>query len=672
MSRDAFLLRQIGDEPPLLADGRKPPDRREVSLRWLSGTFMTAVTSSLLMGVALFGALEGREQLALPAEALASTDMDGRDAPSKVEKGSRLFQSVVASKVTDREIMEVSTMVRDGDRDVVRKQPFAHVRMQLAAAKAPTKSYPKFDPLKIFASEDTDTAPVHTGQIYGADVDSEISLRTVDFPLSAAGRPFAASMTLAEAEETVRTNGSVLTDGTVQLASLYYVDPRRFASAAGEFDFAIGQYANVRTENVSVAPMEPDFIHQTPEFVDDIIPIRKATAVGEALLNAGYDELQFATARDALAKMRGGDGDHPLLARAACHGVGLVPTCGGWHGVQRLRGGMRCGHWPEVDRRLCRARGRRCARDRVHRAEHLPVRASDGDVPCGRWTCADLVADLLDELSNLCGRGGTVVAILFKEREREPLDRLWHRHDLARRDGRLGDLRHQDRHRVRAIKGGLATEHLVEDAAERVDITATIQLLAAALLRAHVVWRAKDLPRARELRLGAGVLGDAEVEQLGVDVLPCGLLQEDVVWLEVAVDDVLCMRCFERGGDLLCDHQDLLERERVLLEPIRERHPLQKLHRQIEDVVLGLAEVEDGHAVGVVDGGRDLCFAEEAVDELVARDETWPQGLDGDLAVDAALGAFVDGAHASFTDFLLDDPAPLEDATEHGIALSIA
>jgi hypothetical protein len=37
-------------------------------------------------------------------------------------------------------------------------------------------------------------------------------------------------MSLEEAEETVRTNGSVLTDGTVQLASLNYVDPRRFGS----------------------------------------------------------------------------------------------------------------------------------------------------------------------------------------------------------------------------------------------------------------------------------------------------------------------------------------------------------------------------------------------------------------------------------------------------------
>ena len=80
MPNDDFLARQMGDEPPLLAGGRKPPDKREISLRWLSGTFMTGITSSLLMGVALFGAMEGREQLAIPAEALASTDIsaDGR------------------------------------------------------------------------------------------------------------------------------------------------------------------------------------------------------------------------------------------------------------------------------------------------------------------------------------------------------------------------------------------------------------------------------------------------------------------------------------------------------------------------------------------------------------------------------------------------------------------
>ena len=59
----------MGEEPPLIADGRAgPPDRREISARWLSGTFLTGLTSSVLMGVALFAALDGREQLATPPE----------------------------------------------------------------------------------------------------------------------------------------------------------------------------------------------------------------------------------------------------------------------------------------------------------------------------------------------------------------------------------------------------------------------------------------------------------------------------------------------------------------------------------------------------------------------------------------------------------------------------
>jgi hypothetical protein len=63
-----------GDEPPLTVGGRRrPPDRREVSARWLAGTFLTGVTSCMLIGVALFAALDGREQLATPPEIHAMT-----------------------------------------------------------------------------------------------------------------------------------------------------------------------------------------------------------------------------------------------------------------------------------------------------------------------------------------------------------------------------------------------------------------------------------------------------------------------------------------------------------------------------------------------------------------------------------------------------------------------
>ena len=301
MPSDEFLARQMGDQPPLLADGRKPPDRREISLRWLSGTFMTGITSSLLMGVALFGALEGREQLALPAEALAATDLNAGQAGA-VEKGARLIQSVVTAKPMDRSIMEVSTMVRDGDHDVVRRQPFVHVNIALASAlpASANKKYPKFDPLDIFSTGDAEAASsVRTGVIYGADVDSEISLRTFDFPLDTPGRPYAAAMSLEEAEETVRTNGSVLTDGTVQYAALNYVDPRRFGSNRLELDFSASLNARVIAENVSVASYSPTSQPRV-DYLDDIVPVRKTAGMAEILDSAGYNEEQYAGALQTL------------------------------------------------------------------------------------------------------------------------------------------------------------------------------------------------------------------------------------------------------------------------------------------------------------------------------------------------------------------------------------
>jgi hypothetical protein len=221
-----------------------------------------------------------------------------------VEKGDRLVPSVVTAKPADKSIMEVSTMVRDGDRDVVRKQPFAHVKIALAAnhPNAAAKSYPRFNPLKIFSAGDAEAASsVRTGVIYGAEVDSEISLRTIDFPLEAPGHPFAASMSLDEAEETVRTNGSVLTDGTVQFASLNYVDPRRFGSNRLELDFSASLNARVIAENVSIASYSPQ-AQQRTDYVDDIIPVRKAAALSDILDGAGYTAEQYQAALDMLAQ----------------------------------------------------------------------------------------------------------------------------------------------------------------------------------------------------------------------------------------------------------------------------------------------------------------------------------------------------------------------------------
>ncbi|MDL2403287.1 M23 family metallopeptidase [Rhizobium mayense] len=289
MMTDKMMLRSLGNEPPILADGRRAPDRREVSLRWLSGTFLTGITSSILMGVALFAALDGRQQLAIPAEAYATADSGSHDSTeNQVTRGGRLVPTAIASKPSDRNILEVSTVVHDGDKEVVRRQPFAHVKIALATNRVATESYPAFDPLAIFSADDN-IAPAanRTGAIYGSDVESEVSLKTVPFPAKDMPFPLAGSMSLDEVEANVRSNGSVLVDDNTQLSALYYVDPRRFATDDTDVDLTAGLAARVVEENMSVSSSEA-VTSQTEEFADDIIPVREDTPIGTALANAGY------------------------------------------------------------------------------------------------------------------------------------------------------------------------------------------------------------------------------------------------------------------------------------------------------------------------------------------------------------------------------------------------
>ncbi|AUX77625.1 MULTISPECIES: M23 family metallopeptidase [Sinorhizobium] len=289
------MLRSLGDQPPILADGRRAPDRREISMRWLSGTFLTGITSSLLMGVALFAALDGRQQLAIPAEAFAAVDpaAPGAAPISAAKRGNRILSPNIVAKPADKTVMEVSTMIHDGEKEVVRRQPFVHVKMALAANHQASEDYPAFDPLAIFSTDEAEAEPppAKTGTIYGSDVESEVALKTVNFPLKGSGFSFAPSMSLDEVEENVRTNGSVLTEGNTQVASLFYVDPQRFASDANNLDLIQGLSARIVEENMTVSTHET-ITEQSTEYADDVIPVRRATPIATVLVNAGYARAQ--------------------------------------------------------------------------------------------------------------------------------------------------------------------------------------------------------------------------------------------------------------------------------------------------------------------------------------------------------------------------------------------
>jgi murein DD-endopeptidase MepM/ murein hydrolase activator NlpD len=308
MMTDRKMIRSLGNEPPILADGRRAPDRREISLRWLSGTFLTGITSSILMGVALFAALDGRQQLALPAEAFAALGPQNHATRSSVtaKRGERIIEPTLVAKPADKKIMEVSTMIHDGEKEVVRRQPFAHVKMALAANHVVAEDYPRFDPLSIFSTSSKEAQPIsRTGTIYGSDVESEVALQTGNFPTGGSALDYADQMSIDEVEENVRTNGSVLTDGSTQVASLYYVDPRRFASDNSEIDLLQGLTARIVEENMSVSgfdTLSPD----DTEYADDVIPVRRATDIVQVMTAAGYTKAQAEDLATYLEKPLGG------------------------------------------------------------------------------------------------------------------------------------------------------------------------------------------------------------------------------------------------------------------------------------------------------------------------------------------------------------------------------
>jgi murein DD-endopeptidase MepM/ murein hydrolase activator NlpD len=338
MQDSSHAIAALGNEPPLVGDGRSgPPDRREVSARWLSGTFLTGITSSVLLGVALFAALDGREQLATPPEI---ANVDDMAAPDGAAKTARVVSPRTVAKARDRRRLEVSTVQKAGDRDVVRTLPFVQVSMALAAGHTTTRQYPPFNPLEVFAEDAASARPaVSQGLIYGAKVESEVMLRTVDFDVATASFDESSELSADEVEDVVRQTAAILTDGAVRVAALHYVDPERFGASLATQTLGTSYGVRIVQENVSVAARQ--FGPQAGgEFAEDIIPFTSDMEVAAAFAASGYAPEDTAGMVEALAKLTG----RPGLPAGSVLRVGLevrdeasrIVRCSVYDGVRHV------------------------------------------------------------------------------------------------------------------------------------------------------------------------------------------------------------------------------------------------------------------------------------------------------------------------------------------------
>jgi murein DD-endopeptidase MepM/ murein hydrolase activator NlpD len=291
----------LGDEDPLYTRNvaKGPPDRRRVSLRWLAGSVLTGIFSVALVGGALQAAV-GVGGYAIVRPALARGSATG-DPTATAAKGDR-FRPVAETEVT-RRVIQISTVTRTQDRDIVRVRPFAHVRTNLAAPVPAdiAEGLPSFNPIEIFAEgvEEPEQEVAGSDSIYTAEVDGEVAIKVEDFPLSGAAYDEAAELTESEVEMTVRQAAPFLSDGAVEVASLPYVDPARFEIASADPHALTSLAIAIAPENVSLIEKSDDLLDDGG-MADKVLPVVEGASMKKMLLAEGATEAQALAIQSAL------------------------------------------------------------------------------------------------------------------------------------------------------------------------------------------------------------------------------------------------------------------------------------------------------------------------------------------------------------------------------------
>ena len=110
----------------------------------------------------------------------------------------------------------------------------------------------------------------------------------------------------------------------------------------------------------------------------------------------------------------------------------------------------------------------------------------------------------------------------------------------------------------------------------------------------HVGRRADGTPGLREFRAGVQTFGETKIRDLRIAIH----INQNVVWLYVAVDHFLRMSVFERFGQIDDQVQRAADGNHPLDDELAERFPINEIHGVIVPT-LELADVVDGHDVRV-------------------------------------------------------------------------
>ncbi len=294
------LAQSLGDQTPLVGGtGRRAPDKRRVSVRWMTGSILTGLTSVALMGGALYAALDGRQQMTKPASVMENLLARG-GVGSQALKGDRPV-AIVALEPVNQSILQVPTMTKVGEATVIRKRPFAYASAPLAAVPRKKTKYPAFDALAVFRASSADSAVSSSDAIYSADIESEVLVKQLPFSLKTASFDTSTEISGQEAEEIVRTAMPSLEDGSLQIAALPYIDDSRFALDGEKIVPPSALDIRIIAENVTKMALAEDVQAVDRDFSEEVIVVPPQQSLDAALAGLELDPVTLKNMTTALA-----------------------------------------------------------------------------------------------------------------------------------------------------------------------------------------------------------------------------------------------------------------------------------------------------------------------------------------------------------------------------------
>ncbi len=317
----------LGEEDPLYVRSMRsgPPDRRRVSLRWLAGSILTGICSAALVGGSLQAAI-GPQAITVidPAESAAEIEALASISGSK---GDRV-RPLPPSEVTRRTI-NVSTVRRTDDGDLVRVRPFTHIRTGFTSAEPElVGSIPPFNPLEIFSDGIEPIEVASNDSIYTANVDGEVAIKVSPLPVKGPYSADGDELALTEVELSVRATAPFLNENAIEVATLSYADQGRYETATAEPNA-------IAATNVAIIPENVSFMEKTGNADDNpVVDERVVTVVeGDALTTilqangiAAAEALQIQSALLANFTFDFRAGQQVRLALGRDGDAGLVPV----------------------------------------------------------------------------------------------------------------------------------------------------------------------------------------------------------------------------------------------------------------------------------------------------------------------------------------------------------